>query len=119
MQMLMKKSFSNLTVWVVLTSFVLGLAFMAATWRMNHWPSDTEVYFFDAARTIPTHTYLSGIHIGFDQERVRWLHGKEIFILSGSVMQYLMNDYETLRPFVFICIWATLLSALLIFLILK
>lgn len=115
----MRKKYSNLTVWVVLSTFVLGFAFMAATWRMNHWPSDTEVYFFDAARKIPTHTYLSQIHVGFDQERVRWLHGKEIFILSGFVMQYLMNDYETLRPFLFICIWATLLSALLIFCILK
>ncbi len=115
----MNKKLSNLTVWVVLSSFVLGSVFMAATWRMNQWPSDTEVYFFDAARKIPTHTYLSQMHAGFDQERVRWLHGKEIFILAGFVMQYLMNDFETLRPFVFICIWATLLSALLIFCILK
>ena len=117
--MFMAVKHSKLTAWVVLSAFVIGLALMAATWRMNHWPSDTEVYFFNAARNIPAHAYLSEMHSGFDQARVRWLHGKEIFILAGFVMQYLMNDFETLRPFVFVCIWATMLSALLIFYLLK
>ncbi len=95
-----------LAVWTVLS-----------TWNMNFWPSDTEVYFFDVALKVPKLQYPSQMHDLIDEERVKWLHGKEIFVLAAATLQQLMRDFTTLRPFLMVCILALFSSALLIYLI--
>ncbi|MFA5088219.1 MAG: hypothetical protein WC552_04215 [Candidatus Omnitrophota bacterium] len=102
---------------VVLCTLIIGLSLGAATWDINFWPTDTEVYYFDAALQVPHLKYISQLHQSFDQERVRWLHGKEMFILSASVFQRLLKDSQTIRPFLLVCLLSLSFSSILIYLI--
>ncbi len=104
---------------VILISVLIGVSLAFATWNINFWPTDTEDYYIEAARNLPNLKYISQMHESLDQTRVVWLHGKEGYILTASWMQRLMNDVTTLRPFVVVNIIAVVLSAILIFLIIR
>ena len=84
---------------------------------MNFWPSDERSYYYDAAIQVPHLKHISEIHKSLDTDRVKWLHGKEMFILSCSIMQGLMNDYDSLRPLTLVCVISICLSAMLLFFI--
>ena len=107
----------HLTYAVIVFSCLLGFSLALATWHINFWPSDTETYFIEPALKLHSLNHISQIHESFDEERVRWLHGKEMFILSASFMQSVMNDFESLRPFILVCILSVCFSGILIFLI--
>ncbi len=102
---------------ILLISLLLIVVLECATWDMLFWPTDTEVYYFDMAIRLPHLGHISQIHQVFDEERVRWLHGKEFYIMLAAIAQPLLNDFTTLRPFLFICIVSFGLSAILIFLL--
>ena len=105
---------SRLVVYMTLIVAALG-AF--AVWDINFWPTDAKVFYIDASLRIPFLNYLSEIHQNVDIERIRWLHGKEIYILAASWFQWLLNDFESLRPFMLLGITSIAGSALLIFFI--
>lgn len=111
-----KKNFSA-PFGVIFLSFLIGLGLVIATWHINFWPTDAEVYYFDPAVKLPSLKYISQIHAEMDQEKVRWLHGKEVLILGISWMQHLMNDFETLRPFMMLGTVSVCSAAVFIFLI--
>ena len=90
-----------------------------AIWDINFWPTDTRIYYFDAAVQLPHLNYLSDIHKNVDDVKIRWLHGKEIFILFASYLQRCLNDVETLRPFVLVCVLSILFSSIFIYFITK
>ena len=96
--------------------FIL-LFLTAATWDMNFWPTDAEVYYLPAAQKIPSLKYLSQIHTTLDEERVKWLHGKELFVWTIAGMEKLFNDFSTLRPAVLVGTLSVVLSSVFIFLI--
>ena len=104
---------------VIIISVVIAFSIGKSIWNMNFWPTDTEVYFLDAAIKLPTYDHLSDMHHSFDSERVKWLHGKEIFILAASYFQRLLHDRETLRPFLMVCILSICFSSILLFIIAK
>ena len=107
----------QLTYGVVIFSLLIGAVLTVSTWNINFWPSDTEMYFIEPALRLHSLNHISQIHESFDEVRVRWLHGKEMFILSASIMQGVINDFETLRPFILVCILSFCSSAILIFLL--
>src|SRR3989338_1960658 len=100
-------------------SFAVAVLLLAATWDIQFWPTDAEVYYLEAAVKIPFVKYISQIHEGIDEARVKWLHGKEMLILNISIAQRLLKDFETLRPAILICILALGLSAALVFLLIR
>ncbi len=100
---------------MVLIAIGLAAALGVATKDINFWPTDAKIYYFDAVVRLPQLKHLSQVHTLMDSERVRWLHGKEILILSLSWMQRLTGDYESLRPFIWLFILANFLSSLLVY----
>jgi len=88
---------------------------LVSTWNIQFWPTDAEVYYLPAARELPSLKYLSQIHQSLDEERIKWLHGKEIHVLAISVFQRLLHDTETLRPFMLVGIVSIFLSSVLVF----
>ena len=99
----------------MLIAIGVAVAMTVATKDINFWPTDAKAYYFDAAVQLPHLKYLSQMHHLMDSERVRWLHGKEILILSVSLMQRLTGDFESLRPFLWVFILANLFSSLLVY----
>ena len=102
---------------VILSSLLIAAAIGGATWDMNFWPSDEKAFYYDAAIRLPHLKYLSQIHETVDKEKIRWLHGKEIMIFCISWMQRLMNDFDSIRPFIMVGIIAIFFSSILIYLI--
>ncbi len=102
---------------VVAASLLIALGLAKACWQMNPWPSDAEVYYMPAAKDLFHHQYLSQMHQGLDEERIKWLHGKEMHVLAIALLQHWMHDTQTLRPLVVLGIIAVFLSSLLIYLI--
>lgn len=102
---------------VTLCSVLIGTGLTAAAWDMNFWPSDAKAYYYDAAVDLPTLGHLSDIHLRVDGERVRWLHGKEIFIQLISWTQRLMKDTETIRPFLVLGTVSVAAASVLIYII--
>lgn len=100
---------------VIAISLCITFSLGAATWSMNFWHSDVKAYYFDAVLKLPTSKYLSQMHAGVDDERIRWLHGKELYILTASWMQRLMMDFKTIRPFVWVCLISLCGASILIF----
>ena len=70
-----------------------------------------------AAKELPSFKYLSQIHQSLDQERIKWLHGKEYHVLAISLFQRVMGDTQTLRPLLLLGIVCIFCSSLLIFVI--
>ncbi len=87
----------------------------AAVWNINPWPTDAETYYLPAALRIPHIQYLSEIHVTEGIEKVRWLHGKEFYVVGISFFQFLLNDFESLRPFMLLGLAAIAISSILIF----
>lgn len=108
-------SSQKITAFVIIISLLIAVILGMAIWDINFWPTDTKVFYFDATIKIPHLKHLSQIHDGVDKEKIRWLHGKELFLLAASFMQRLMNDFETLRPFIMVCLISICLSSLLIY----
>ncbi len=106
----------RLPVFIWLFAILLGIALTALTWDIHFWPIDAEHYYLPALQRLQQLPYISQIHKELDfSDQVRWLHGKEVFILLASGFQRLFNDFTTLRPLVALCIWANFFSAVLIF----
>jgi hypothetical protein len=106
------------TFWAV--AFISGLiavGLLVSTWNIQFWPTDAEVYYLPAARELPSLKYLSQINQSLDEERIKWLHGKEIHILAISVFQRLLHDTETLRPFMLVGTVSIFFSSILLFVI--
>ncbi len=103
--------------WVAVSAFSVAILLMAATWQMNFWPTDAEDYYISAAVRLPALDFVSQMHDSVDVARIRWLHGKEVFIINTALAQTIFNDYVSLRPLVFICIFSVVFSAVLLFLL--
>ncbi len=110
---------SKKTILVLISSILITSALTIATWEINFWPSDERAYYYEAAIWVPQLQYISQISKAFDTEMVKWLHGKEMFILSCSIMQGLLNDYDSIRPFILVCIMSLGCSLFLIYLVSK
>lgn len=110
---------SKKTILVLISSILITAALTIATWEINFWPSDERAYYYEAAIWVPQMQYISQISKAFDTEMVKWLHGKEMFILSCSIMQGLLNDYDSIRPFILVCILSLGGSLFLIYLVSK
>ncbi len=100
---------------VILFSFLIAVCLGAAVWNMNPWPTDAETYYLPAALRIPHIQYLSEIHVTEGMEKVRWLHGKEFYVVGISFFQFMLNDFESLRPFMLLGLAAIAISSILIF----
>jgi len=117
---LLKKIPSNrIPLIVVLSSLGIAVLMVIATWNINFWPSDAKVYYFDAAVHLPQYKYLSQMHQTMDAEKVYWLHGKEIYIVWASLFQRLLNDFQTLRPFMVLGSLSICMAGILLFFILR
>jgi hypothetical protein len=109
---------SRKSFWMVaVISGVIALGLLWATWDIQFWPTDAEVYYLPAARDLPSFKYLSQIHQSLDTEHIKWLHGKEIHVLAIAIFQKLLGDTETLRPLMLVGILSIFGSSLLIFVI--
>lgn len=101
--------------------FVFSLSLLIATtlsvvcWDMNFWPTDAEVYYMPAAKELSSLKHLSQIHQSLDEERIKWLHGKEYHVLAIAMFQRAMHDTTTLRPLLLLGIVCIFFSSLLIF----
>jgi len=104
---------------VSVISLLITIILICATWDINFWPTDAKYFYFEPTVQVPNLKYISQIHETFDQDRVRWLHGKEMFIISASIVQRILRDFETLRPFIIVCLFAVCFSSILVFLIAK
>ena len=104
---------------VFVVSLFIGLGLAKSCWNMNFWPSDAEVYYMPAAKDLFHHQYLSQMHQGLDEERIKWLHGKEMHVLAIAILQQWMHDTQTLRPLVLLGCFAVFFSSLLIYLIIR
>jgi len=104
---------------VILFSLFLAVVFTVAVWDINFWPTDAEDYYLPAAVKLPQLQYISQMHESFDRSHVKWLHGKEMFIVSTAWLQRLMNDTTTLRPLILVCIFSVFFSSILIFYIVR
>ncbi len=83
---------------VILFSVLIAVCLGVMVWDINPWPTDAEVYYMPAALRIPYVHYLSEIHMTEGIEKVRWLHGKEFYVAAISFFQFVLNDFESLRP---------------------
>lgn len=114
----MQKNFSNQNVLSVVV-FVFAVFIMSAlivlTWGINFWPTDAEVYYLPTAVNLPHFPYISQMHEMYDTEKIKWLHGKEMFVVHTAIFQYLLNDYKSLRPLIMVCILSFGFSGILIF----
>jgi len=110
-----RKIIGKTGVFVILFSLFLSVVLTVSVWDINFWPTDAEDYYLPAAAKLPQLKYISQMHESFDQSHVKWLHGKEMFIVSASWLQRLMNDTTTLRPLILVCILSVFFSSILIF----
>lgn len=95
---------SKKTILAAILSIGITFALAVSTWDMNFWPSDERSYYYEGAIKVPQLKYISEINKIIDSDLVKWLHGKEMFILACSLMQGVLNDYESVRPFVVVCV---------------
>ncbi len=102
---------------VLLTTTAAAVILLFLTWDIQFWPTDAKAYYFDAAVRLPHLAHLSRIHTIVDAEKVRWLHGKEIYVLLVSLAQRALHDTSTLRPFMVVGILATAVSSWLVYLL--
>jgi len=102
---------------VVVFSIFISICLGIAVWNINPWPTDAEAYYMPAALQVPHLRFLSELHPAFDLEKVRWLHGKEFYIAGIAVFQYLLNDFESLRPLMVLGLFSVAVSSILIFFI--
>ncbi len=109
--------FKNPLLWITVLTVIVASALTVATWDINYWPTDTEDSYLGLAEKLSTLKYISQMHEVVDQEKVRWLHGKEMFIVAIAFFQRMFDDYKTLRPPVVMCIAAIGLSSIFVFLI--
>ena len=73
---------SKQTLFVLGVSFLIAVGLGIAVWDINPWPTDAEVYYMPAAKELSGLHYLSQINNSLDEERIKWLHGKEFFVLA-------------------------------------
>lgn len=100
---------------IVLCAAIIAILFIVGTWHINFWPTDAEAYYIDAALKVPTLKYVSQMHDMMDRERIRWLHGKEMFMVTASIFQILLKDTLTLRPLILVCILGVCFSMIFVF----
>lgn len=100
---------------VILSSLCVAVILGIMVWDINYWPTDAEVYYMPAALRIPNVHFLSQIHVTEGLENVRWLHGKEIYVATISLFQFLMNDFVSLRPLMLMGLIANALASIFIF----
>ena len=100
---------------VIAITLLINITIIMFIWDIQFWPTDTKAYYFDAAVRLKDLTFISEMHESFDQPRVRWLHGKEFFIYLASLLQRIMCDETTLRPFILVCSAAVGVSSVLVF----
>ncbi len=100
---------------VIILSILIAVILGFAIWDINPWPTDAEVYYMPAALRIPYSHYLSDIHTTEGLVNIRWLHGKELYVAAISLFQFLLNDFESLRPLMLIGLISIALSAIFIF----
>ncbi len=103
------------TICVILCAATIAILFIVGTWHINFWPTDAEAYYIDAALKVPTLKFVSQMHEMMDRERIRWLHGKEMFMVTASIFQILLNDTLTLRPLILVCILGVGFSMMLVY----
>lgn len=95
---------------------VLGLA--KSTYYINYWPSDSQNPYIPTAARLFELKFLSDMHdVPVSGQLKITMRGKEALILGIAVMQRLLNDTETLYPNVLLLIFATGISAVLIYFI--
>ncbi len=100
---------------VILFSILIAVCLGVAVWNINPWPTDAETYYLPAALRIPHIQYLSEIHVTEGIEKVRWLHGKEFYVVGFSFFQFILNDFESLRPLMLLGLISIAVSSILIF----
>ena len=98
---------------VVLCSLIMAVCLTAMTRDINFIITDAGWLYLPAANKLPALQYVSQLHT--ETEFPLWLHGKELSIVSFAAAQGIMNDHETLRPLIIVCIIALALSSVLIF----
>ena len=98
-------------------SFLIAILLIISAWQINIWPTDAEVYYMPAAQKLSSLHYLSEINHSLDEERIKWLHGKELHVLAIWAFQQLLGDSETLRPLMLLGALSICISSILIFLI--
>ncbi len=100
---------------VFFASLAIALGLAVAVWDINPWPTDAEAYYMPAAKELSHLHHLSQINNSLDEERIKWLHGKEFFVLTISWFQGLTGDTVSLRPLMLLGVMCIFFSSLLIF----
>ena len=100
---------------IVFYSILVGVVVVFLVWDICFWPTDTEVYYLPAAQKLFSYQYLSQIHQALDAERVKWLHGKEIFVFTIALFQKLFNDMTSLRPIMILGVVCHVISSIFLY----
>jgi hypothetical protein len=103
---------------VFITSLAIALLLAAATYRINFWPTDSEMAYIPSATQVFRKPFISDLHhvtlIPF-----YIMHGKETLVVAIGILQRILNDYESLFPNILVLILATMGSSLLVFAIFR
>ena len=102
---------------VIFISILVAVTLACVTRHMTCIPTDAQSLYLPAAQKIPTLAYLSQLYTTPEIPNAFFLHGKEIAILHFSLMQRLLNDFQSLWPLTLVCVAAFCLSAICVFFI--
>lgn len=93
----------------------IALTLAWAARDLNFVSSDEENLYFPAARHLRFVHYPSQLCHAHTFDNPQLLHGKEVSIWHFSLMQRLLNDFDSLRPLLWTVIIAWTLSAIFVF----
>src|ERR1041385_2173289 len=103
---------------VLVISLSIAALLIAATHRINFWPTDSELAYIPAATQVFSTPFISDLHHA-TLFQYNIMHGKETLVVAIALAQRITNDYESLFPNILVLILAATGSGLLIFLILR
>jgi hypothetical protein len=104
--------------WVLTISLAIAAGLIAATHRINFWPTDSELAYIPAATQVFSTPFISDLHHA-TLFNYNIMHGKETLVVAIAVAQRILNDYESLFPNILVLILTAAGSGILIFLILR
>lgn len=103
---------------VLLVTIALATALAFATYRINFWPTDSELAYIPAATQVFSTPFISHLHHA-TLIQFNIMHGKEALVVGIAFFQRILNDFEGLFPNILVLIFATAGSGILMYSILR
>ncbi len=103
---------------VFLITFTLSTALGVSTYRINFWPTDSELAYIPAATQVFSTPFISHLHHA-TLIQYNIMPGKEALVVGIAFFQRILTDFEGLFPNILVLIFATAGSGILIYAILR